>query len=82
MLGDIAGSDTLVIVTADHGIIDTARDRVIDLEDHPQLAETLVLPLCGEPRVAYCYVRPDRRRDFERIQSDLVRVAVQQRRFP
>ncbi len=65
LLGDIAGSDTLVIVTADHGIIDTARERVIDLEDHPQLAETLVLPLCGEPRVAYCYVRPDRRRDFE-----------------
>ena len=69
LLGDIAGSDALVIVTADHGIIDTARERVIDLEDHPQLAETLVLPLCGEPRVAYCYVWPDRCQDFERYVS-------------
>lgn len=64
-LEGIAGSDTLVIVTADHGIIDTAPQRVIELEQHPELAETLVLPLCGEPRVAYCYVHPDRCRQFE-----------------
>jgi arylsulfatase A-like enzyme len=68
-LGRINGSDTLVIVTADHGIIDTAKECVIELEDHPGLAETLVLPLCGEPRVAYCYVQPDRRHDFERYVS-------------
>ena len=66
LLGSITGSGTLVILTADHGIIDTEQNRVIDLEDHPGLAETLVLPLCGEPRVAYCYVQPDRRDDFER----------------
>ena len=64
-LGHIDGSDTLVIVTADHGIIDTGKERVIDLGEHPAMAGTLVLPLCGEPRVAYCYVRPDRRHDFE-----------------
>lgn len=68
-LSSLAGSDSLVVVTADHGIIDTAEDRVIDLADHPALAETLVLPLCGEPRVAYCYVRPDSRRDFEQYVS-------------
>ena len=68
-LDRITGSDTLVVVTADHGIIDTARERVINLENHPQLAETLVLPLCGEPRVAYCYVHPDRRQDFEHYVS-------------
>ena len=65
-LGRLAGSDTLVVVTADHGIIDTSQERLIDLGDHPELAGTLVLPLCGEPRVAYCYVRPERTRDFER----------------
>lgn len=68
-LGRISGSDTLVIVTADHGIIDTAQERVIDLGDHPELAGMLVLPLCGEPRVAYCYVQPDRHHDFERYVS-------------
>jgi hypothetical protein len=61
----IAGSDTLVIATADHGIIDTVEERVIDLGNHPDMADMLVLPLCGEPRVAFCYVRPDRHHDFE-----------------
>lgn len=48
---------TMVIVTADHGLIDTAPDRVVHLEDHPEMAACLLLPLCGEPRVAYCYLR-------------------------
>ena len=68
----LRGSDTLVIVTADHGLLDTDAESRLWLEDHPQLAETLALPLCGEPRVAYCYVRPDRRTQFH----DYVRSAL------
>ena len=30
------------------------------------LVELMRLPLCGDGRVAYCYVRPGRRRAFER----------------
>lgn len=54
-----------VLVSADHGLIDTCPEHMIYLEDHPQLAATLSLPLCGEPRCAYCYVRSDCREDFE-----------------
>ncbi len=61
----IAGSGTIVIVTADHGFIDSGPERVVHMEDHPELAETLALPLCGEPRAAFCYVRPDRCQQFE-----------------
>lgn len=61
----IQGSDTLVLLTADHGLIDTSPEQVIRLEEHPRLARTLRLPLCGEPRAAFCYVEPDRRDDFE-----------------
>ncbi len=61
----LAGSDTLVVVTADHGLVDTDERSRLWLEDYPGLAETLVLPLCGEPRVAYCYVRSGRRAQFE-----------------
>lgn len=57
-LSRIRGSDTLVIVCADHGQIDTTASDRLDLEDHPRLAETLALPLCGEPRSVYCYLRP------------------------
>jgi hypothetical protein len=69
-LNRIAASDTLVIVTADHGIIDSAEEYVIDIEHHPALADMLRLPLCGERRVAYCYVQPDRCRDFEHYVHD------------
>jgi predicted AlkP superfamily pyrophosphatase or phosphodiesterase len=52
-----------IVVTADHGFIDT--DETIDLDDHPALRDTLVLPLCGEPRMAYAYVRAGREASFE-----------------
>ncbi|HEX9181069.1 MAG TPA: alkaline phosphatase family protein [Burkholderiales bacterium] len=64
-LRDIAGTDTAVVVTADHGFVDVPPGQTVYLEDHPRLADTLVLPLCGEPRLAYCYVHPDRREAFE-----------------
>ena len=63
---EVAGSDTLVIATADHGFVDTRPETVVDLDDHPELAATLAVPLCGEPRVAYCYVKPGAAGDFER----------------
>jgi len=58
-------SGSRVIVTADHGFIDTPAEETIDLDDHPGLRETLLLPLCGEPRMAYAYVRAGREQQFE-----------------
>lgn len=65
-IADIEGSESMVIVTADHGMIDSGPRRVIELDAHPRLAETLALPLCGERRMAYCYVRAQMREQFER----------------
>jgi hypothetical protein len=59
-------TDTLLLVTADHGQIDTEEANRIDLSDHPELARCLSLPLCGEPRAAFCYIRPGRVEFFER----------------
>jgi hypothetical protein len=64
-LEEIAGSDTLVVAVADHGFTDSPRASCIELADHPQLAETLMLPLCGERRVVYCYVHPGKEPAFE-----------------
>lgn len=58
-------SDSLVLVTADHGFIDTTAADTIDLDDHADLRDALLLPLCGEPRVAYAYVRAGREAAFE-----------------
>lgn len=65
LLHAIRGTDTLVIVCADHGQIDPPPEHRIDLDDHPALADCLVLPLCGEPRAAYCYLRPGRESAFD-----------------
>jgi hypothetical protein len=49
---------------------------VISLDDHPQLGELLLRPLCGERRVAYCYVAPDKRPVFEAyVRRHLARAA-------
>ena len=68
-LARAAGLDATVIVTADHGFIDSPPDRVIELDDHPALQATLRLPLCGERRAAYCYVQPGQAQDFERLRA-------------
>lgn len=68
----VEGTGSLVIVTADHGFIDTDESHSIDLDDHPELADCLALPLCGERRVAYCYVKPNRMERFESyVRSEL-----------
>lgn len=76
LLNDIKGTNTTLIVTADHGFIDTEPARVIHLSDHPVIQESLVLPLCGEPRIAYCYVHPDKQQQFiDYVTSELAEYA-------
>jgi hypothetical protein len=75
-LDQAAGSDTLVVAVADHGFIDSPKPACIELADHPQLAETLMLPLCGERRVVYCYVQSGQEGAFEHyVQTRLDRCA-------
>ena len=64
-INDIKGTNTTLIITADHGFIDTTKKRIIKLEDHPKLKECLTLPFCGEPRLVYCYVHPGKAKQFE-----------------
>lgn len=65
LVDQLAGSDSTLLVSADHGFVDAPPEKRIDVADHPKLKDCLQVPLCGEPRLAYCYVRHDRRRQFE-----------------
>lgn len=56
-LSPAARRDTLLLVTADHGQVHTPPDQRIYLEDYPDLAQMLLMPPTGEPRVAYLYAR-------------------------
>ena len=71
-----AQNDTLLLITADHGFIDSGAQERIDIEDHPELESMLTLPLCGEPRTAYAYVRTHCTTAFEQyVTSELAYAA-------
>jgi Type I phosphodiesterase / nucleotide pyrophosphatase len=54
LLARLAGTESVVIATADHGFIDVAPEASLELPS--SLARQLRFPLCGERRVAYCHV--------------------------
>lgn len=66
LIKSIQKTDTLLIVTADHGFINVPKERIIDIDNHPKMKECLTLPRCGEGRVAYFYVHPDKAKQFEK----------------
>jgi len=61
----LRGTGTLLLVTADHGFVDTRPQDRLALADHAPLAATLALPLCGEPRMVFCYVQAGAESEFE-----------------
>jgi hypothetical protein len=58
LLARLAGTDTLLVATADHGFIDSPPEESIELP--PALAAALRFPLCGERRIAFCHARDPR----------------------
>ncbi|MFA9438362.1 alkaline phosphatase family protein [Uliginosibacterium sp. sgz301328] len=50
--------DSLIVLTADHGFVDSPPERNVDLGTHSALHSMLAAPLSGEGRCAYCHVRP------------------------
>jgi len=57
LLRRLSGTGTAIVVSADHGFVDTRADEALVLEDYAELAALLRQPLSGEPRVAFCHVR-------------------------
>ncbi|MGI9149636.1 MAG: alkaline phosphatase family protein [Chloroflexota bacterium] len=55
-----ARGDTLVMLTADHGHVDTAPEFSVAFADHPQLLAMLRVAPAGERRVAYLHPKPGR----------------------
>jgi hypothetical protein len=66
LLQRLSGTDTALVVSADHGFIDTAPHEALELAAFPDLAELLRLPLTGEPRVVFCHVQAGAVDDFMR----------------
>ncbi|MEM7542743.1 MAG: alkaline phosphatase family protein [Pseudomonadota bacterium] len=54
LVEQVEGSGTTLLITADHGFIESGEDERVDISQHPELAACLREPLSGEPRSAYC----------------------------
>jgi len=66
----LAGTDTLVVATADHGFVDSTGADALSLADAPGLAGLLRFPLCGESRTVFCHVQAGREREFMQRAAD------------
>ncbi len=61
----VEGTETTIIITGDHGFDDVPLSNLIYTRDHPKFEDCLALPLCGDTRTVYAYVRPHKVDDFE-----------------
>lgn len=66
-LKNIKGTNTLVLITADHGLKDNGPGSRFNMNDFPEILDMLNFPLCGEPRAAYCYVKRGKHEKFEKL---------------
>jgi len=57
--------NTDIIITADHGFINV--EKTINMNKVPEFMDCLTIPLCGEGRAAFCYVRPSKVKKFKQI---------------
>lgn len=64
LLRRLSGTDTAVILTADHGFVDCPAENALELSDAPQLEALLARPLTGERRVAFCHVLDGKKEEF------------------
>ena len=58
--------DTLVLITADHGHINTSREHHIILNNYSEIVDCLKRSPAGEPRALFCYVNSNKKKDFEK----------------
>jgi hypothetical protein len=66
---ELAADDVVLLVTADHGLVDVPDDRRVDLEARPALRRDVVTIL-GEPRVRHVYTADGRAESVRRTWAD------------
>jgi hypothetical protein len=69
----LAGSRTRILVTADHGFIDSSPERTLQLAPDDEVSAMFAAPLFGERRLAFCMVREGAAREFERWAGEALR---------
>lgn len=55
-----------VIVTADHGLLDTPFSKRINLNDYKKIINLLSDPVAGDPRQVHFYIKKGKKKEFEK----------------
>ncbi len=63
----LRGTGTTLIVTADHGLVDSAPAHRISFREIPGFYDCLALLPSGDARCAHCFVRPSKVRKFRSL---------------
>lgn len=63
----IEGTNTLLLVTADHGHTSISKKNTIIFEKYPEFQSYLTASPCGEARAAMLYIHPEKRKEFEQF---------------
>jgi hypothetical protein len=61
----LKGTNTTLIITADHGFVDAPVSKIVWIKNHPVFEKCLSAPLCGEARTPFCYVHSSKVKEFE-----------------
>jgi hypothetical protein len=56
-----------LVIVADHGLCDIPKNNRIVLQDYCDIYDCLILPLCGDSRAPFCYVKMGRGKEFENL---------------
>ncbi|MDE0035469.1 MAG: alkaline phosphatase family protein [Deltaproteobacteria bacterium] len=67
LTSQLAGTGTLLLVTADHGVVDSPPPKRIDLAAVPGLLDCLAMLPAGDGRQVSCFVRPGRVGRFREV---------------
>lgn len=64
LAAQLRGTGTVLLVTADHGLVDVPPARHLELRDVPGFYDCLAVLPSGDAREVSCFVRPGRVREF------------------
>lgn len=67
LVRELETTGAALVVTADHGLVDTPRRRRVDLRSVPGFYDCLAILPSGDARQVQCFVRPSKVRKFRRI---------------
>ena len=62
---EIKGTDTLLLVTADHGHTSITRKNTVVFDKYPEFQSYLTASKCGEARAVMLYVHREKRKEFK-----------------